>query len=70
MDLVVGDVLKRLVKQERPQRQLLSRPSGILFFGMPLSFLAGYFACVGGYVVRSAYGNIRWLIAFNGIRLF
>ena len=59
MDLVVGDVLKRLVKQERPQRQLLSRPSGILFFGMPLSFLAGYFACVGGYVVRSAYGNIR-----------
>ena len=70
MDLVVGDVLKRLVKQERPQRLPVSYSSGILFFGMSLSFYADYFASVGGYVVRPAYDNIRWLIALNGIRLF
>ena len=59
MDLVVGDVLKRLVKQERPQRLPVSYSSGILFFGMPLSFLAGYFASVGEYAAGLAFVTIR-----------
>ena len=70
MDLVVGDVLKRLVKQERPQRLPVSYSSGILFFGMSLSFYADYFASVGGYAACLAFVTIRWLLALNVIRLF